>query len=99
MRRFLKNFLQALARSTDQGRVEQLTLELEASSRWMERNREERALGCRCGQPAAHVTYHGGNLGVVPVEFWTCAKHVGVNAWTGPPGAMWPLELDGLDGK
>lgn len=66
-----------------------------AEQRWRARNREKRAAGCQCGAPATHVEYDHRNVGSIPVEFWTCAEHVGVAMWSrtgmdGPWVAYWP---------
>lgn len=56
-------------------------LRMTPGERWARRNAERKAAGCRCGRPATHVAYNYSNVGEVPVEFWTCAEHVGVNVW------------------
>lgn len=60
-----------------------------AERRWRETNRRKREAGCRCGAPATDVKYHHGNIGSVPVEFWTCAQHVGVSSWSRDGDAPW----------
>jgi hypothetical protein len=52
-----------------------------AEARWRARNEATRARGCRCGKPATICLTADQNVGSVPVEFWTCADHVGVNVW------------------
>ncbi len=64
--------------------------EAAAELRFTAGNRAKRAAGCLCGKPATDVRYFDGNVGSVPVEFWTCAEHVGVSAWMGVRGAMTP---------
>lgn len=65
----------------------------EATERWRRINAGKRAAGCPCGKPATKVRYSHGNVGAVPVEFWTCDEHYGMSAWgSGPSGfrASWP---------
>jgi hypothetical protein len=52
-----------------------------AEMRWRQRNAEMRAAGCPCGRPATHVQVIGGNLGSVPVEFWHCDEHAGMDGY------------------
>lgn len=56
-----------------------------AEARWRARNAAVRVRGCRCGKPATVCRTHFWNVGDVPVEFWTCAEHVGVNVWLQNP--------------
>ena len=65
----------------------------DATQRWRQINAEKRAAGCPCGKPATRVRYNHGNVGAVPVEFWTCDEHDGMSGWSaGPSGfiAVWP---------
>lgn len=76
-------------------KAEQRWDERAAERRWRQRNAEKRAAGCQCGAPATEVRYDYRNVGSVPVEFWTCAEHVGVASWSrhgtdGPWVAYWP---------
>ncbi len=54
-----------------------------AEARWTENNRRAREAGCHCGRPATEVRYDHRNVGRVPVEFWSCSEHVGVEMWSG----------------
>lgn len=55
--------------------------DMQATQRWREHNRLARQAGCMCGRPATEVRYDHRNRGGVPVEFWSCDEHVGVNSW------------------
>lgn len=73
-----------------------LTQSEQASRRWAKRNAEMKAAGCRCGQPATEVRFNHDNTGTVPVEYWTCVDHVGVNAWQNDGDGIWyPTEREG----
>jgi len=55
---------------------------LEAESRWRIHNEKAYQRGCYCGAPSAVVRYDHRNTGSVPVEFWTCKEHEGVEGWS-----------------
>jgi hypothetical protein len=56
-----------------------------ATERWRARNERERLRGCKCGKPNTRCKYYGGNIGAVPVEFWSCDEDFGVTQWSGRP--------------
>jgi hypothetical protein len=59
------------------------------AERWRQINAAQRASGCMCGQPATHVRYSHGTVGVVRSETWSCSSHVNVNSWSRSADGTW----------